>query len=244
MGGRIFERKRRQMPCTLTLDGRNHGGLILDVSPGGLYIQSSAKIKPGDQIELQTTIPGVEGRLRLEVEVVRKVVVPAQLLKVAHGGVGVRIINAPEAYYQFMDNLGVTADAGTSKLEQLENRRAESVEVSRQEEARPEPEAKPEPKPEAKPKPKPEAKPKPKPAGKPKPKPAGKPKPKPAGKPEAEEAPPDPQLQFRVRIKQSQGPRSRTVSVEADSEDDARNQALHAAGAGWIVLGVDRADAG
>ena len=209
MAGRIFERKRRQMPCTLTLDGRNHGGLILDVSPGGLYIQSSAKIKPGDQIEIQMTIPGIEGRHRLQVEVVRKVVVPARLLKVARGGVGVRIINAPEAYYQFMDDLGVTADAGTSKIEQLENRRArvcggapgrrgQTRTESRTRTGRTEP-----------------------------------PKPK----------PPAPQPQFRVRIKQSQGPRSRTVSVEADSEDDARRQALHAAGAGWIVLGVERAGA-
>ena len=117
MSGRIFERKRRQMPCTLMLDGRHHGGLILDVSPGGLYIQSSAKIKPGDQLEIQMTIPDFEGRLQLQVEVVRKVIVPARLLKIAHGGVGVRIINAPEAYYQFMDDLGVTEHVGTSKLE-------------------------------------------------------------------------------------------------------------------------------
>jgi hypothetical protein len=199
MTGRIFERKRRQMPCTLTLDGRNHGGLILDVSPGGLYIQSSAKIKPGDQIELQMTIPGIDGRLHLQVEVVRKIVVPAQLHNVARGGVGVRIINAPEAYYQFMDDLGVTADTGTSKIEQLENRRAQSRAASPVAEADPEPEAKADP---------------------------------PASQP-----------QFRVRIKQSQGPRSRTISVEADSEDDARSQALHAAGAGWIVLGAERAGA-
>jgi hypothetical protein len=198
MAGRIFERKRRQMPCTLTLDGRNHGGLILDVSPGGLFIQSSAKIKPGDQLEIQTTLPGVEGRLRLQVEVVRKVIVPSQLIKVARGGVGVRIINAPEAYYKFMDDLGVTADAGTSKIEQLTNRRAKSAVVSPVAEAEPEP--------------------------------------------EAEEKPPAQQPQFRVRIKQSQGPRSRTVSVEADSEEDARGQALHAAGAGWVVLGVERVD--
>lgn len=199
MSGRIFERKRRQMPCTLMLDGRHHGGLILDVSPGGLYIQSSAKIKPGDQLEIQMTIPGVEGRLQLQVEVVRKVIVPARLLKIAHGGVGVRIINAPEAYYQFMDDLGVTEDAGTSKLEQLENRRAKSAAA--------EAESKSEP------------------------------------TPKAEDEPSAPQPQFRVRIKQSQGPRSRTISVEADSEDDARRQALHAAGAGWIVLGVELADA-
>jgi hypothetical protein len=211
MAGRIFERKRRQMPCTLTLDGRNHGGLVLDVSPGGLYIQSSAKMKPGDQVEIQMTLPGIEGRHHLQVEVVRKVVVPAQLLKVARGGVGVRIINAPEAYYQFMDDLGVTSDAGTSKIEQLENRRAKSEAASTAAEAEPEPKPKPEPEPKSE------------------------------AEPEAES--PAPQPQYRVRIKQSQGPRSRTVSVEADSEDDARNQALHAAGAGWIVLGVEHADA-
>ena len=221
MAGRIFERKRRQMPCTLTLDGRNHGGLILDVSPGGLYIQSSAKIKPGDQLEIQMTIQGVEGRVRLQVEVVRKVVVPARLLKVARGGVGVRIINAPEAYYQFMDDLGVTSDAGTSKLEQLENRRAKSAAAPPVAEA--EPEAEPEPELELEPEPELET------------------EPEAEAKPDAE--PPAPQPQFRVRIKQSQGPRSRTVSVEADSEDDARHQAIHAAGAGWIVLGVERVGA-
>jgi hypothetical protein len=213
MAGRIFERKRRQMPCTLTLDGRNHGGLILDLSPGGLYIQSSAKIKPGDQIEIQMTIPGVDGRHQLQVEVVRKVVVPARLLKVARGGVGVRIINAPEAYYQFMDDLGVTADAGTSKIEQLENRRGKSEAAPRVAETEPEPEAEPKAAPESE------------------------------AEPKAEAAPPASQPQFRVRIKQSKGPRSRTLSVEADSEDDARRQALHAAGAGWIVLGVERAAA-
>jgi hypothetical protein len=146
---------------------------------------------------------------------VRKVVVPARLLKVARGGVGVRIINAPEAYYQFMDGLGVTEDAGTSKLEQLENRRAESAVASSAADANPD--AKSNAKPEREAEIEPES--------------------------EAKEEPPSLQLQFKVRIKQSQGPRSRTVSVEADSEDDARSQALHAAGAGWIVLGVDRADA-
>ena len=137
----------------------------------------------------------------MQVEVVRKVIVPTHLLKVARGGVGVRIINAPEGFYQFVDTLGVGADTGTSKIEQLENRRAQSALASPVAEAEPESE------------------------------------------PETEAELPAPQPQFRVRIKQSQGPRSRTVSVEADSEADARGQALHAAGAGWIVLGVERVDA-
>jgi len=139
----------------------------------------------------------------MQVEVVRKVIVPSQLLKVARGGVGVRIINAPEGFYQFVDALGIGADAGTSKIEQLENRRTQSAVAPPVVEAEPEPES----------------------------------------EPETEEEPPAPEPQFRVRIKQSQGPRSRTVSVEAESEEDARRQALHAAGAGWIVLGVERVDA-
>jgi len=218
MAGRIFERKKRQIPCTLTLDGHNHGGLILDVSPGGLYIQSSAKMKPGDQLDVQMTIPGIDGRHRLHVEVVRKVVVPAQLLKVARGGVGVRIVNAPEAYYRYMDELGITADLGTSKIEQLTSRRKRTGAGPSAGGAAPE-------------------------AGR-----AARGESASAAggaaraEAQSEAAPAAPQPQFRVRIKQSQGPRSRTVSVEADSEDDARSQALHAAGAGWIVLGVERAD--
>jgi len=196
MSGRIFERKRRQLPCTLTLDGRNHGGLILDLSPGGLFIQSSAKVKPGDQIEIQTTLPGVEGRVRMLVEVVRKVITPSHLIKVARGGIGVRIINAPEAYYQFMDELGVTTDAGPLQNQRSEHPRTEPKVESRVA----------------------------------------------AAKPEAGVDSPAPQPTFRVRIKQSNGPRSRTLSVDADSAEDARSQALHAAGAGWIVLGVERAD--
>jgi len=100
------------MPCTLRVDGKHHGGLILDVSPGGLFIQSSAKIKPGDRLEIQTTLPDVDGRIQMQVEVVRKVIAPSHLIKVARGGVGVRILSAPESYYQFMESLGVSADPG------------------------------------------------------------------------------------------------------------------------------------
>ncbi len=197
MAGRIFERKKRQMPCTLAVDGHHHGGLILDVSPGGLYIQSSAKTKPGDQLALHMTIPGVKGRVALQVEVVRKVVVPSRLIKVARGGIGVRIINAPEAYYQFMDSLGITAEASGPKSAKFHNPRPRSAEEA------------------------------------------------PVSEPELEctAAPAPAQPRFRVRIKQAHGPRSRVVEVSADSDDDARRDAIHSLGAGWIVFGVERIDA-
>jgi Tfp pilus assembly protein PilZ len=102
MPGRVFERKKRRMPCNVTFEGRQHSGLVVDVSPAGLFIQTNAKVKPGDQLDLKLSLPGETHKLPLQVEVVRKIVVPPRLLMVAHGGVGVRILNAPEAYYNFM----------------------------------------------------------------------------------------------------------------------------------------------
>ena len=115
MAGRRFERKKRRMPCDVVFEGRQHSGLVLDVSPGGLFIQTSAKAKPGDRLDLKLSLPGEAQKLPLQVEVVRRVVVPARLLAVAHGGVGVRILNAPEVYYNFMEALGIGADSGEFK---------------------------------------------------------------------------------------------------------------------------------
>jgi hypothetical protein len=117
MGGRVYERKKRRMPCDVIFEGQQHSGLVLDVSPGGLFIQTSAKAKPGDRLDLRLSLPGETQKLPMQVEVVRKVVVPARLLAIAHGGVGVRILNAPEAYYNFMGTLGIGSDPGEFKPE-------------------------------------------------------------------------------------------------------------------------------
>ena len=88
MSGRLFERKKRRMPCSVTFDGRKHSGLVLDVSPGGLFVQTSAKAEPGDRLDLNLSIPGEEQMVHMQVEVARKVVVPPRLRTVAHGGIG------------------------------------------------------------------------------------------------------------------------------------------------------------
>lgn len=51
--------------------------------------------------------------------------------------------------------------------------------------------------------------------------------------------PPAPARPFRVRVKQSAGSRSRTLRIEAASEDEARRRALADVGAGWEILGVE-----
>ena len=115
MPGRVFDRKKRRLPCRLTFEGRQYSGLVIDVSPSGLFIQTSAKVKPGERLDLELGLPGEPHRLPLKVVVARLRVVPPRLLSVAQGGIGVRILKAPEAFHTFMETLGIAADSSGSK---------------------------------------------------------------------------------------------------------------------------------
>jgi hypothetical protein len=94
------------MPCELRVGDRTHSGLVLDLSPTGLFIQTNAKTTAGQHVDLQLST-GVGDPLPLRVEVVRKKVVPPRLLTVTGGGVGVRILDATEAYFGFLRDIGI-----------------------------------------------------------------------------------------------------------------------------------------
>jgi len=51
----------------------------------------------------------------------------------------------------------------------------------------------------------------------------------------------DTRPEFRVRVKQCAGPRSRTLTVRAASSDEARRSAMQELGAGWEILSVEAA---
>ena len=55
------------------------------------------------RVDIDLSLP--DDNARMQVEVVRRKQVPAQLLTVAQGGIGVRIISAPEAFYRFLHEL-------------------------------------------------------------------------------------------------------------------------------------------
>src|SRR5262245_44113871 len=103
---RVTNRKKRRTPCLLTVGHRVHTGLVLDLSPSGLFIQTNAKTYRGERIEMELNVRE-DHPLDMVVEVVRTKSVPPRLLTVAQGGIGVRIISAPEEYYQFLNSIGV-----------------------------------------------------------------------------------------------------------------------------------------
>ena len=52
MAGRILERRKRRLPCEVRAGGQQWSGMVLDVSPSGLFVQTGAKVGPGDSLEL------------------------------------------------------------------------------------------------------------------------------------------------------------------------------------------------
>lgn len=106
MRKRSSDRRKWRLPCELRAAGSRYAGLVLDVSGSGLFIQTGAMTQPGQRLEVSLSLPnGAEAEL--VVRVARKRVVPAQLLTIAQGGVGVQILQASEAYRSYLLELGL-----------------------------------------------------------------------------------------------------------------------------------------
>ena len=84
------------------MGAQRHSGLVLNVSPGGLFVQTHARPTSGDSVRVALNVPGGATAMELDATVVWKRVVPASLLRVAQGGVGLCLVNPPEGYYQLL----------------------------------------------------------------------------------------------------------------------------------------------
>ncbi len=177
----VEPRFRKRVPCTLRASGRSHAGMVLNLSRGGLFVQTSAHFSPGQDVSVELNVP--PDRIPVGARVVWRRVVAPQLRAVSHGGFGVRIENAPEDYFKFL--------SGVVKGER--------------------------------------------------PAPRGKaPAAAPATAPVAATST-APSALYRVRLKQTSGPRTRWISVRSASPEAAGQLALAEAGSGWIVLSSEPA---
>jgi hypothetical protein len=147
----------------------------LNVSRGGLFVQTTAGPEPGAGLAVELSLGAGAHALEVDAEVVWRRVVAAHLRTITPGGVGLRIRRAPEPFYAFL-----------LRLQHGDN-------------------AAPAPIPSA-------------------------------------SAPTQPAASFRIRIKQTVGPRSKILTMTGTSEAEARQRALAQAGCGWTVLDVVRID--
>jgi Tfp pilus assembly protein PilZ len=154
------ERIAKRMPCAVRVGESLYSGLVLNLSPGGLFIQTNADAGQGSAVGLELQAPGESDGIPLAGTVAWRKLVPSQLRQVAGGGFGIRIDRADERYYSVLSRWMRTEVSGA----------------------------------------------------------AG-----PA---------------WRVRVRASASPRSRTVTVEAETADEAREKALAHVGADWHVLEI------
>jgi len=152
-------------------------GMVLNVSRGGLFVQTSVQAQPGDEVRIHLNLKSPPEAVPLGGQVVWRRGVAAHLRSVSRGGIGMRVRQAPESYYRFLSQLaqGGVRDAPAD--------------------TRP-----------------------------------------PIAAPEA--APAHDRPSYRVRVQQQGGPRSRTLTVIGESEEEARRRALARVGTGWLVLEV------
>ena len=109
---RRFGRVKKRVACTMTAAGRRYSGMILDVSPQGVFVQTSAKLDPGTPVDLELGI-GPEETLQMQARVARSRLVPAELRSIAKGGLGLHIDIPPEEYFGFYAKVSGIADPET-----------------------------------------------------------------------------------------------------------------------------------
>ena len=112
----VENRTKRRVPCQLRDAAGSYTGLVLDLSPSGLFVQTTAPVELRQQLELVLQADRGEP-LELQVEVARQKHVPARLKAIEKAGLGVRIANAPERYFQFLQEIGKVAGSGVEEPE-------------------------------------------------------------------------------------------------------------------------------
>jgi hypothetical protein len=99
MERRSEQRIRRRLSCELFADGHRYQGIVVDLSASGLFLQTDAALDPGTRVDVLlkgSRFPEVIVRA----VVARRRLTPTLLASVIHRGVGLRIVEAPEAYYE------------------------------------------------------------------------------------------------------------------------------------------------
>ena len=93
-------RVSKRMTCAVSVGEQRYSGVVLNVSQGGMFVQTTASPQAGTSVGIELNPPGERPVIPVEAQVVWRRVVPRQLRASAHGGVGIRIVQADENYYQ------------------------------------------------------------------------------------------------------------------------------------------------
>jgi hypothetical protein len=102
---RAFPREKVRALCRFELDGEIHTGFLLNLSPRGLFLQTRLRLPAGTELEVKIRDLGEEP-IDVLARVVHRRGSHRATSAVETGGVGMEIVNAPEALYRVLYELG------------------------------------------------------------------------------------------------------------------------------------------
>jgi hypothetical protein len=89
------------LACGLQVGGRSHAGTVLDLSPGGLLVETLASLDALDEVEVQLRWPDWKEPVTLRAAPVRSYppsIDPVSGRRAVLGGIGLKVIQAPPLY--------------------------------------------------------------------------------------------------------------------------------------------------
>ncbi len=102
---RVAKRHKWRLACEVVSEGRSQRAIVIDLSTTGIFVQTGTRVPPGSEVEVRLLLPDATEPILLRAKVARNKQVPPQLTSVARGGVGLRILEAPTAYYETIGSL-------------------------------------------------------------------------------------------------------------------------------------------
>jgi hypothetical protein len=159
----------------LVLGATRFAGIVRDVSPAGLFVQTRRKLAANTVLEVLFPAEDERPAITIRVRVARRREVPPRLQASVGAGVGLEILEAPPAFQDLVAKELAEVCAGPERI------------------------------------------------------------------PRAGLGAPPPVRTYRVRVTEQGRPRSRVLTVHAESKHSARARALARAGRGWKVTEVDEA---
>jgi Tfp pilus assembly protein PilZ len=103
---REFQRLPRRVNCEVAVDGRPHVGVAMSLSPGGLFVQTTAAPALGDTVEI-TLHPGEGNDIVVRGRVAHRRMAPRGMGRVVPPGLGLAIAETPpDTYLELLRSLG------------------------------------------------------------------------------------------------------------------------------------------
>ncbi len=100
MNRRKQDRVRRRVTCELVAEDQRFSGIVLDMSPSGIFVQTAAKLARETAVSVRILGAGGDEPIHLRTRVARRKNIPPHLASLSASGIGLEICEAPDAYYE------------------------------------------------------------------------------------------------------------------------------------------------